>query len=264
MPMGLMKSVEILELSGGDVAIFWLGQNSYILKTSVGSMFAIDPYFSRDKRYSYVHQEPPINPEELRVHFIFCTHNHSDHTDLQALPKIARCSTDTIFYGPRESCESLIGLGVESCRVKALQAGVPYSMRDLKVTAYHSVPPEEADTTHFGYLFEVEGVKIFNMGDTYQSVVMRPEAILGPIMEVSPDIAMFPIVGDTPERRPEDAFMFAKLVKPKIAIPSHYDCFKDRTIDPKAFSDLFKGVSGIKPIVIEYEGRYIFKSMGRG
>ncbi|KON30321.1 hypothetical protein AC482_04135 [miscellaneous Crenarchaeota group-15 archaeon DG-45] len=262
--MGLMKSVEMLELGLGEVAIFWLGQNSYVLKTSAGTIFAIDPYLSRDERYSYVHPEPPMRPEELRAHCIFCTHDHTDHTDPQALPIIARCSPGTAFYGSHESCERLVGLGVESDRVEALRAGVPISVRDLRVTAYHSVPPEEADTTHFGYLFEVDGVRIFNMGDTYQSVVRRPEAVLAPIVEASPDIAMFPIIGDTPERRPEDAFMFARLVRPRIAIPCHYDCFKDRTIDPKVFADMFKGVPGIRPVVIGYKGKYVFKPGGRG
>ncbi|MCD6529457.1 hypothetical protein J7L06_04125 [Candidatus Bathyarchaeota archaeon] len=43
----------------GEVAIFWLGQNSFIIKTSSGTMFAIDLYLSRDERFSYVHPEPP-------------------------------------------------------------------------------------------------------------------------------------------------------------------------------------------------------------
>ena len=257
--MLLMNKIEMLELNSGEVAIFWLGQNSYILKTPRRTIIAIDPYLTRDERYRYVHPEPPIKPEELQVHYVFCTHDHLDHTDPQALPIIARSSPDTVFFGPHESCKHLIDLGVENNRVKALKASVPYSVRDLKVTAYHSVPHDEADTTHFGYLYEVEGIKIYNMGDTYQSVVMKPKIVLDPIIKESPDIAMFPIVGDTPERKPEDAFLFAKLIKPKVVIPSHYGCFSDRNIDPQKFVQLFNDTPEIKPLVIPYKVVYIYR-----
>jgi len=255
-----MNKIKRLKLKGGEVAIFWLGQNSYVLKTSGGTTFAIDPYLTRDEKHSYVHPEPPIKPEELKVHFIFCTHDHLDHTDPQALPVIARHSPNTVFFGPRESCEHLISLGVENNRVNALKASVPHSVRDLKVTAYYSVTPEEAAPTHFGYIFEVSSVKTYNMGDTYQSVVVKPKTILDPIIKAYPDVAMLPIVGDTPERKPDDAFLFAKLIKPKVVIPCHYGCFSDRTIDPEKFVRLFRDAQDIKPVVIPYNGVYIYKT----
>lgn len=256
----MIHRIDELKVRKGEIAICWLGQNSFILKTASGTIFSIDPYLSRDKKYSYVHPEPPIKPEDFKVHYIFCTHDHLDHTDPKSLPTIAKHSPDTIFFGPRESCKHLIELGVEENRVRTLEAEIPYRVRDLKITAYHSIPPEEADTTHFGYIFEVEEVKIYNMGDTSQSVVRKPEIILEPIMKESPDIAMLPIIGDTPQRRPEDAFLFAKLIKPKIVIPCHYDCFSDRTIDPQKFIQLFKETPSIRPIAIPYKGVYIYGS----
>lgn len=255
----MIDKIENLELKSSEIAIFWLGQNSYILKNSEGTTLAIDPYLSRDEGYHYVHPELPMKPEELKVNYIFCTHDHLDHTDPEALPIIAKNSLNTLFIGSQESCNHLIQLGVNEDRVKALKAGVPYSLRGLKITAYYSVPPEEADTTHFGYILEIEGVKIYNMGDTYQSVVENPERILDPIIKEHPDIAMLPIIGDTPERKPEDAFLFAKLIKPKVVIPSHYGCFSDRTIDPQRFVQLFKDEPKIKPIVIPYKGFYIYR-----
>ncbi len=148
-----------------------------------------------------------MKPENFNVHYIFCTHDHLDHTDPVSLPIIARTYPDTLFFGPREACEHLVDLGVRRDRVKALEAGTPYSVGDLKVTAFYSVPPEEAETTHFGYLFEVDEVKIYNMGDTYQSVVENPEKILRPVVRENPDIAILPIVGDTSERKLEDVFL---------------------------------------------------------
>jgi L-ascorbate 6-phosphate lactonase len=257
----LIEKIKGLKLLDGELAIFWLGQNSFVLKTFGGTIFAVDPYLSRDKRFCYVYPEPPVRPEDFRVHYIFCTHDHLDHTDPIALPIIAEYSPETIFFGPQESCEHLIELGVGRDHVRALDGGQTYNVGELRVTAYYSVPPEEADTTHLGYLFEVGGVKVYNMGDTYQSVLRMPERFLEPVARASPDIAMLPIVGDTPERRPEDAYLFAKIIKPKVVIPCHYDCFKDRTIDPEKFVQLFKNTSNIKPVVIPYKGVYVYKGV---
>ncbi|MEM2129230.1 MAG: MBL fold metallo-hydrolase [Candidatus Bathyarchaeia archaeon] len=253
-----MESVNNLRLKKGEVGILWFGQNTYVLKTSRGTTIAIDPYLSRDKRISHVYPEPPIKPEEFKVDYIFCTHDHWDHTDPIALPIIAKKFYETVILGSLESCRHLTELGVEKKNLVTLQHKTNYTLRDFTVTPYYSVPPEEADTTHFGYVFEIDGIKIYNMGDTFQSVVNNPKTILQEIAEVSPDIAMFPIIGDTPQRKPEDAFKFAMIVKPKIVIPCHYDCFSDRTIDPQKFVKLFKEVTDMKPVVIPYKGNYVY------
>jgi L-ascorbate 6-phosphate lactonase len=255
-----MEAVNKLELNTGEVAIFWLGQNSFILKTPKGTTIAVDPYLSRNKRVRHVYPEPPIEPEYFKADYIFCTHNHWDHTDPIALPVVAKNSPDTIFLGSQESCHHLIELGVEKKRLESMKARTLYKFQGFTVTPYYSVPPEEADTTHFGYLFETEGAKIYNMGDTFQSVVENPESLLRDVADASPDVAMFPITGDTPQRKPEDAFKLAMFVKPKIVIPCHYDCFSDRTIDPQRFIELFKGISKTRPIIIPYRGTFIYKS----
>ena len=128
------------------------------------------------------------------------------------------------------------------------------------MTPYYSIPPQEARTTHLGYLFQINGTKIYNMGDTSRSVVENATKFLRKVSEASPDIAMFPIIGDTADRRPEDAYILAKAIKPKIAIPCHYDCFTDRTIDPEKFVCLFKDVDEISPVVIPYKGLYIYEN----
>jgi len=258
-----MEKINSLKLNKGEVAIHWLGQNSYVLKTSKETTIAIDPYLSRDKRIHHVYSDPPIKPEEFKVDYIFCTHDHWDHTDPIALPIVAKNFSETVFLGSQESCRHLTELGVEKKRLTPLKAKAVYRFRDFTVTPHYSVPPEEADTTHFGYVFEVEGTKIYNMGDTFQSVVENPERLLHEITEVSPEVAMFPIIGDTPQRKPEDAFKFTMIVKPKIVIPCHYDCFSDRTIDPQRFVELFNEVSDIKPIVISYKETYIHKTLNK-
>jgi L-ascorbate 6-phosphate lactonase len=256
----MIEEIRGIQLKRGETAISWLGQNFFILKTPDGNLIAIDPYMERRSEIRYVHPEPPIKPEDLDVNYVFCTHDHRDHTDPVSLPIVARSHGQTVFIGPRESADRLISLGIEEKRVKALEAHVTYDFGSFHVTPYYSVSPEEAGTTHLGYPFKIGGVKIYNLGDTSRSAVENAEKFFREVAEESPDIAMFPIIGDTPDRRPEDAYKLARAIRPKIVIPCHYDCFADRTIDPERFIRLFEGEKEIQPIVIQYKGTYIYRA----
>ncbi len=254
----LMQEILETRLTDRQVAIFWLGQNSFIFKTCHGTTIGLDLYLSRTRpREIYVHGEPPVEPREVRVDYVFCTHDHWDHTDPGTLPVIAESSLHTKFLGPKESYAHFLSMGIGCECSFLLEPHVTEDLGDFKVTPFLSVPPTEEATTHYGYLFEFDDLKIYNMGDSSASVTANPGPILTPVAETCPEIAMFPIVGDYPERRPKDAFMFAEIVKPKVVIPTHYECFKDRTIDPVEFIRLFKDNPGIKPVVIKYAGRYI-------
>ena len=254
-----MNKIDEIPVNTNEVAILWLGQNSYVLKTKRGTLFAIDPYLSRDSNYQYIHAEPPISPSKFKVDYIFCTHDHLDHTDPIALPTIAACFPTTMFLGPQESCDHLIELGIQQTRVTPLRVETTYTFNDVEVTPFYSILPHGTSTTHFGYLFTVDNTKIYNMGDTSQSVVDTPETVLNLVAQQTPDIAMFPIIGDTPERRPSDAFRFVQIVKPKIAIPCHYDCFTDRTIDPREFTRLVQNEPATKTVIIPYNGIYVYR-----
>jgi L-ascorbate 6-phosphate lactonase len=254
-----MNAIDAVLLNSNEVAILWLGQNAYVLKTRRGTQFAIDPYLTRDRNYRYIHPEPPVTPAVFNVDYIFCTHDHLDHTDSTALPSIAAYFPNTMFFGPQESCDHLIELGIDHARVKPVQAQTTYTLKDVEVTPFYSILPNEAVTTHLGYLFKVDNTKIYNMGDTNHTVVESPETVLDLVAHETPNIAMFPIIGDTPERKPDDAYKFAKIVKPQIVIPCHYDCFADRTIDPQEFVVLLQNEPGIETVIIPYKGLYIYK-----
>ena len=128
----------------------------------------------------------------------------------------------------------------------------------LSVKAIYSIPPTEGVTTHLGYLFDFEGVKLYNMGDSSPEVAEDPDEILQEVAEMSTHIGMFPVIGDYPGRRPEDALKFAMGIRPSVVIPTHYDCFRDRTLDPQEFVKLFEAGCGVKPVVVPYGGVYVY------
>ena len=269
--MGFMDDIKNLTVCGGELAISWLGQNSYIFKTPRGTLIAVDPYLSRippegvEVEEYFVHPEPPVKPEDFRVDYVFCTHDHSDHTDPITLSAIAKHSPRTIFFGTPESYRHFLRAGIPKDRARSLRDGETIEVGDFKVSALSSIIGCERDgrgrkwTTHYGYIFDFGFVKVYNMGDSSPEVVADPTTVLGRVANFSPEIAILPIIGDFPGRRPEDAVKFAKIIKPKIVIPSHYGCFKRRTIDPKVFAELLEGTPDIKPVIIDYMGVYIYR-----
>ena len=52
----MLNTIDQIALHTNEVAILWLGQNSYILKTPQGTLFAIDPYLTRDPDYQAILQ----------------------------------------------------------------------------------------------------------------------------------------------------------------------------------------------------------------
>lgn len=268
----MMKDILTAEVREGELAIFWLGQNSYVLKTSRGSLIAIDPYFSREPSRGskiedfYVHPEPPVKPEEFTVDYVFCTHDHSDHTDPITLPIIAKHSPKTVFFGPPESYDRFLKIGISSAKARSLKENETIVVGDFKVTPVNSLAGSERDvkgqpwTTHYGYIFDFVFVKVYNMGDSSPDAVGEPMKIMEAVMRFSPEIAMLPIIGDFQGRKPEDAYKFAEIIRPKIVIPCHYDCFKARTIDPQVFVNMLKNDPHITPVVIQYKGKYVYKA----
>jgi L-ascorbate 6-phosphate lactonase len=261
----MMDEIHEAKVRGGEVRIFWLGQNSFVFKTPQDKLIALDIYLSRAPELHYLHPEPPLRPEDCEFDYVFCTHDHLDHTDATSLSIIAMNSLTVTFFGTPESCEHMVNLGIDEGRVNSLKARVTSEVDGFKVTPYYSISPdevsEENSTTHFGYLFDIEGIRIYNMGDSSRAMLKNPSEVLEPVAKASPHIAMFPILSDLPHgiRKPEDAVIFAKLVNPEVVIPCHYNLWSGDTINPQDFTKLFDSTK-IRPVVIAYKGSYSYKA----
>ncbi|MGA2785612.1 MAG: MBL fold metallo-hydrolase, partial [Candidatus Bathyarchaeia archaeon] len=114
----MIDEIHEAKVREGEVRIFWLGQNSFVLKTSRNRLVAIDIYLSRDESLHYLHTEPPMGPEDCQFDYVFCTHDHLDHTDPVSLPIIAKSFSTAKFFGPSESCEHMVNLGMDGNRVR--------------------------------------------------------------------------------------------------------------------------------------------------
>jgi len=261
----MIERIRATGISAGELGIFWLWQNSYILKNHEGVLIAIDPYLVKNPKAEHV-GEPPMKPEEVQVDYVFCTHDHWDHANPETLQLIGNQSPKTLFLGTPECYERFLSVGIPVGRARSLESGVTVALKGFQVTPLYSIPPNVAaslrQTTHYSYLFDFGFVRLYDFGDSTAETVVDPMSVLDAAVEYHPEIAIFPIVGDFPGRRPEDAVAFARTLKPKIVIPGHYGCFKDRTIDPRVFADIMKDVQSSKTVVIESGGSYIYRTRG--
>ena len=93
-----MQSIIEYNVKKNSLAIWTLGQNGFILKSSDGTTICIDPYLSNycaeAEKYQHFNirldrQLPVfIYPEDLDVDIVLTTHSHDDHADPFTLSKI--------------------------------------------------------------------------------------------------------------------------------------------------------------------------------
>jgi L-ascorbate 6-phosphate lactonase len=218
------------------VAIWWLGQNSYLIR-SAGVSIMIDPFFSRPREPErYVHSEAPIRADELQPDAVFCTHNHSDHTDPPFLVPLAGFSAATRFFGPPESAQAMIEAGIAAERVRALQPGDVANAGAASVEVVLSKTPAVSDVGHYGYIVDIGGIKVYDTGDIMRGVT-RESSLMEPLRRAAPHVALI-TTSPTEEEFPDfqEAAELAIAIGARVAVPAHYDCFARRTFDPVPFA----------------------------
>ena len=100
-----------------------------------------------------------------------------------------------------------------------------------------------AGTLSCGFIFEMGGKKIYFAGDTG---LMADMALLA---EEEIDVALLPI-GDVYTMGPQDALRAVKMIRPKLAVPMHYNTFPAITQDPHAFAAAAEA-AGFKTAVLQ-------------
>jgi L-ascorbate metabolism protein UlaG (beta-lactamase superfamily) len=170
-----------------------------------------------------------LPPKPAPADLVLFTHTHHDH-----------CADPSKILAPHTKT-----LGC-NCQY-AKQAIVPGQTVDLGIAKVHAVhaynPAKEFHPrgAGAGLIVEFGGARIYHAGDTDKIPEMAGK-------DYSCDVALLPIGGHYTMSLGEAAEA-AKLIKPKLAIPMHYDTFDAIKADPKEFAKLLAG-SGIEVRII--------------
>jgi L-ascorbate metabolism protein UlaG (beta-lactamase superfamily) len=180
-----------------------------------------------------IYTDPFHIPHGLpKADLILISHDHFDHCSPEDIEKIAQ--PNTTFLATENCKDKLNG------DVKIVQPGSELDVKGISVKvvkAYNTnkhFHPEEAG--HVGYVFTVDGVKIYFAGDT---------DFIDEMKDIECDVALLPVSG-TYVMTAEEAVEAANQIKPQAVIPMHYGDIVGSQDDAKKFRNLYQGQTVIK------------------
>lgn len=220
--------------------IRWLGQSGYILSDEKTAI-CIDPYLSDvvNRVANRPRMRPvPVEPENLRADAVICTHNHLDHTDIDAIPKMSR---DITFYAPTDCEKTLRELGAE--KYIPFDEGAEYKIGDFKIRAAfaeHTVPA-------VGVIVEYDGKTLYFSGDTYYNKKLE---------SIKCDFMFICINGKLGNMNADEAVKLTNIIAPAVAVPNHYDMFESNSENPEVYTSRVK-----HGVILDFDREYTLEEL---
>ena len=171
-----------------------------------------------------------IEEESHDADVIFVTHDHHDHFDPESINRIIR--DDTLLIIPRSSMDAWSESGIITTQLVQMDPGQKIDLFGLlieTVPAYNNMKPFHPKRNEWvGYIVTTDDRRIYVAGDTDVTDEARA---------VRCDIAFVP-VGGKYTMNAEKAAELINLIRPDIAVPTHYGSIVGRPGDGRAFKEL--------------------------
>lgn len=232
-----MRSIRALPVPENGVAVWFLGQNGFLLKGPEGEVIGIDLYLTNSCGEDYVDlpfrldRQLPIfiEPEDLDIDVFVTTHSHQDHADAATISRVKKHESIR-FVGPFGSCAVYERCGVASAQTDLIHPGESIRLGGTQLTATFALPTDRTDLNHTGILLEFSNsITFFNTGDTAWAEGLPS------LLPVAVDLCAVCINGGYHNLAPEQAAAIVKAVSPRVAIPCHYDMMVNNVGSPTMF-----------------------------
>ncbi len=258
-----MEKLIKAKVEAGRVAIHWLGQGGFAFKDHAGDVLVVDPYLSDsangDGNAARL-VEIPVRPKEVKLDYLFLTHDHIDHTDPHSAPAIAQANPEALIICPPSSCHHLTKLGVPSSQITTAMPGQSLAFPNFVA---HVVAAEHSDDS-VGFVFEfgnggdsTDTVSVYITGDTEYN-----DGLAAAVEEYGPEVLLVPINGRWGNMGAAQAAKLATLIAPREVIPMHYGMFAENTADPSDFVSALAEATNSDPdiaaVVMKHNSCHIY------
>jgi L-ascorbate 6-phosphate lactonase len=263
-----MQSIRGFEVPDDALAIWFMGQNGFILKTSMGPLIGIDLYLTDCCGELFAHLPFRVNrqlpifiePEDLDIDVFFTTHSHDDHLDPETVRRFIR-GGQAQFIGPWESVEKYKCCGVPESRCRILHPNQTLQLDGpIELRGTFALPTDNTDLNHTGVLIRfANGITFYNTGDTGYC------ELLGSLLPRGVDLCAICINGGFHNLDFLQAARIVKAVDPAVAIPCHYDMMVNNVGHPDMFRaalDLIGSKAMVQ--VLDYYRPWVFRKEMRG
>jgi L-ascorbate metabolism protein UlaG (beta-lactamase superfamily) len=264
----LIRDVDDCTLEYGQLALWWLGQHSFILKLGQQIIY-IDPFLS-DLRERQV--PPLLLAQDIRhAALVLGSHDHTDHIDRAVWPALAAHSRQARFIVPDLLRDQLArDLHIPAERFLGLDDGASVEAAGLRVSgvaAAHEFldrDPASGRYPYLGYVVEGNGCSLYHAGDSciYEGLQTKLRAW-------QLDVVLLPINGRDARRLAancignmtyQEAADLAGALQPGLTIPTHYDMFAFNREDPGLFVDyMHVKYPQLEVHVCEYGERHVYQ-----
>ncbi len=203
--------------------ITYYGHSCFLVETDQARLI-IDPFLTDNPG-------APVKAADVTCDYILLSHGHEDHSG-DALP-IARANNATLIA----NYEIAEYFGAQGVKVYGMNpgGGFNFPFGRVKLTLAHHTSSIEAGLNPrymgvaCGILLTADGRTLYHAGDTALFLDMQ---LIG---RAGIDVALLPI-GDNFTMGPDDAVEALNFLKPKVAVPMHYNTWPPIAQDPDAFA----------------------------
>ncbi|MDR3622088.1 MAG: MBL fold metallo-hydrolase [Paludisphaera borealis] len=240
----LAREIAETTVPPGSLAVWWLGQSGYLLKSRSG-LLAVDLYLSEHLTRKYEATDrphvrmtrSPILGEDLRgIDLILASHKHSDHLDPGSASALLNASPAAVLALPEAIREYAHGLGLPDDRLVGLDVGATFECAGFRVraiaSAHEGVDRDAAGRyPYLGFVIESDGLRLYHSGDT-----LLYEGLAEALGAERFDMLFLPINGRDPARgvagnmSAAEAVDLAVRIGPRFVVPHHYDMFTFNTV----------------------------------
>ena len=192
-------------------------QSSIRISDRIGTIY-LDPFEIKDETHD--------------ADYILITHPHYDHFSLQDIMKVVKDST--VLVVPESMLEEARELSPNVKEIVTVTPGIYKEIAGLEIEtipAYNNLKPFHPRRAEWvGYILLLDGKRVFIAGDTGLTKENR---------QVKCDIALVPI-GGTYTMDAKKAAELINIIRPEVAIPTHYGSVVGKPQDAKVFAGLVK------------------------